>query len=110
MARASRAGVTEVDLLEKCKANARIQPHVLGFIEATDKAGYVLDLYDKCVAGGSGALRRDLLLPNPNLWLRGAATPGTWSTTRTSRRGGTSATCCAPASRAAGRCCWRGPR
>ena len=52
MARASWAGVTEVDLLEKCRANARIQPHVLGFIEATDKAGYVLDLYDKCVAGG----------------------------------------------------------
>lgn len=31
------------------QANPKIQPHVLGFIQAQDKAGYVLDLFDKWV-------------------------------------------------------------
>jgi len=41
--------VTEADLLLKARANDKIQPHVLGFISAKDKAGYVLDLFDEWV-------------------------------------------------------------
>ena len=37
------------ELLEKAMANSKVQPHVLEFIEATDKAKYVLDLFDKVV-------------------------------------------------------------
>jgi len=42
-------GLSEADLLRVAEANPKIQPHVLGFIRAEDKAGYVLDLYDKWV-------------------------------------------------------------
>ena len=42
-------GVSEKELLEKAMANSKVQPHVLEFIEATDKAKYVLDLFDKVV-------------------------------------------------------------
>mmetsp|Transcript_59517 Transcript_59517/g.136515 ORF Transcript_59517/g.136515 Transcript_59517/m.136515 type:complete len:715 (-) Transcript_59517:582-2726(-) len=42
-------GVGEAELLQKAKANSKIQEHVLAFIEAEDKAGYVLDLFDRYV-------------------------------------------------------------
>jgi hypothetical protein len=36
-------------LLSKARANSKIQTHVLDFISAEDKAGYVLELFDKWV-------------------------------------------------------------
>merc|ERR1719217_808555 len=42
-------GVDEKQLLLKAKANSKVQAHVLGFIEAEDKAAYVLDLFDAWV-------------------------------------------------------------
>lgn len=42
-------GITEEELSAKAKANPKIQAHVADFITAKDKAGYVLDLYDKFV-------------------------------------------------------------
>jgi len=42
-------GVGEDELLQKAKSNLKIQPHVLAFIEAKDKASYVLDLFDRYV-------------------------------------------------------------
>tara|TARA_B100000524_G_C23644555_1_gene367954 strand:- start:367 stop:897 length:531 start_codon:yes stop_codon:yes gene_type:complete len=42
-------GVGEVGLLRKAKSNAKIQPHVLAFIEAKDKASYVLELFDRYI-------------------------------------------------------------
>eukprot|EP01062_Namystynia_karyoxenos_P073173 TRINITY_DN70010_c0_g1_i1.p1 TRINITY_DN70010_c0_g1~~TRINITY_DN70010_c0_g1_i1.p1 ORF type:complete len:658 (+),score=252.44 TRINITY_DN70010_c0_g1_i1:85-1974(+) len=43
------AGITEDELYEKAKDNRKIQPHVLAFIKADNKAQYVLDLYEKHV-------------------------------------------------------------
>mmetsp|Transcript_49382 Transcript_49382/g.159647 ORF Transcript_49382/g.159647 Transcript_49382/m.159647 type:complete len:708 (+) Transcript_49382:69-2192(+) len=45
----SSKSITEAELHEKAKANSKIQPHVLGFIAARDKAQYVLDLFDRYV-------------------------------------------------------------
>jgi len=45
--------ITEAELHEKAKANSKIQPHVLGFIAARDKAQYVLDLFDRYVVHNS---------------------------------------------------------
>jgi adenylosuccinate synthase len=42
-------GVSEAQLIIKARANPKVQAHVLGFVEATDKAGYVLKLFDKVV-------------------------------------------------------------
>ena len=42
-------GVDETQLLAKAKANSKVQAHVLAFIEAEDKAAYVLDLFDTWV-------------------------------------------------------------
>jgi adenylosuccinate synthase len=42
-------GVDETKLLEVAKQNKKMQPHVLDFILAKDKAAYVLDLYDKWI-------------------------------------------------------------
>ena len=42
-------GITEAELMQKARANSKVQPHVLGFVQAQDKAAYVLDLYDKWV-------------------------------------------------------------
>eukprot|EP00929_Paragymnodinium_shiwhaense_P008097 TRINITY_DN112024_c0_g1_i1.p1 TRINITY_DN112024_c0_g1~~TRINITY_DN112024_c0_g1_i1.p1 ORF type:complete len:659 (+),score=179.07 TRINITY_DN112024_c0_g1_i1:99-2075(+) len=42
-------GISEEELHEKAKANTKIQPHVLDFIQAKDKAAYVLKLYDEQV-------------------------------------------------------------
>jgi len=42
-------GVTEKELKAKAMANSKVQAHVLAFIDAADKAQYVLDLYDKYV-------------------------------------------------------------
>eukprot|EP00908_Phaeocystis_cordata_P004427 Transcript_1481.p2 GENE.Transcript_1481~~Transcript_1481.p2 ORF type:complete len:432 (+),score=210.61 Transcript_1481:1069-2364(+) len=42
-------GVDEKALLSKARANSKIQTHVLDFISAEDKAGYVLELFDKWV-------------------------------------------------------------
>jgi len=42
-------GITEAEVLAKAKSNSKVQPHVLGFINATDKAAYVLDLFDRVV-------------------------------------------------------------
>jgi len=42
-------GVTEADLLQKAGENGKIQDHVLKFITAKDKAGYVLNLFDEWV-------------------------------------------------------------
>ena len=42
-------GVDEKQLLVKAKANNKVQAHVLGFIQADDKAAYVLDLFDEWV-------------------------------------------------------------
>eukprot|EP01065_Artemidia_motanka_P032471 TRINITY_DN39484_c0_g1_i1.p1 TRINITY_DN39484_c0_g1~~TRINITY_DN39484_c0_g1_i1.p1 ORF type:complete len:645 (+),score=223.04 TRINITY_DN39484_c0_g1_i1:54-1937(+) len=41
------AGITEEELYEKAKANRKIKPHVLAFIQAKDKAQYVMDLYKR---------------------------------------------------------------
>merc|ERR1711998_459382 len=41
--------VSESDLLQKAIENSKIQDHVLNFIKAKDKAGYVLDLFDEWV-------------------------------------------------------------
>jgi len=42
-------GVTEQEVLVRAKANTKIQKHVLGFLEAKDKATFVLDLFDEWV-------------------------------------------------------------
>jgi len=42
-------GITEAELLAKARSNTKIQPHVLRFLEAEDKVGFVLDLYDETV-------------------------------------------------------------
>jgi len=42
-------GVSEAELLATAIANTKIQKHVLNFITAKDKAGYVLDLFDEWV-------------------------------------------------------------
>lgn len=42
-------GVDEKQLLIKARANSKVQAHVLAFIEAEDKADYVLELYDEWV-------------------------------------------------------------
>jgi len=42
-------GVSEKELLQKAQENTKIQDHVLHFITAQDKAGYVLDLFDDWV-------------------------------------------------------------
>lgn len=42
-------GINEAKLLAVAKTNSKLQPHVLAFIEAEDKAGYVLDLFEQWV-------------------------------------------------------------
>jgi len=51
-------GITEVQLLEKAKLNPKVQKHVLGFIEAKDKAAYLFELYDKYVVNNPQFPRR----------------------------------------------------
>jgi len=42
-------GLEESKLLELARANSKVQPHVLAFIEAKDKVQYTLDLFDRFV-------------------------------------------------------------
>jgi len=46
-------GITEAELLSKAKLNSKVQPHVLGFVEAADKAAYVLDLFDRWIVNNA---------------------------------------------------------
>ena len=45
--------VSEAVLLTKARENSKIQKHVIGFIEAADKASYVLELFDRYVVNNA---------------------------------------------------------
>ena len=45
--------VSEAELLTKARENSKIQKHVIGFIEAADKASYVLELFDRYVVNNA---------------------------------------------------------
>lgn len=54
-------GKTEDELLVIAQQSSKIQPHVVDFIRAKDKAAYVLDLYDQHVVNNDAfPLRKDV--------------------------------------------------